>query len=68
MVPKKYLSGLGTNVDEQCHQHVRMDDDTHRGLVEASRRLIFKNGVGITGAGVEERLQAQSLTPTRVRN
>ena len=68
LVPKKYISGLGTNVDEQRHQHVRMDDDTRRQLVEASRRLIFNNGVEITGAKVEEHLQAQSLTPTRVRN
>ena len=68
MVPKKYISGLGTNVDEQRRQHVRMDDDTRRELVEASRRLIFQHGVGITGAKVEERLQGQSLTPTRVGN
>ena len=66
LVPKKYISGLGTNVDEQRCQHLRMDDDTCRELVEASRRLIFQQGVGITGAKVEERLQGQSLTPTRV--
>lgn len=45
-----------------------MDDNTHRELVEASRRLIFQQGVGITGAKVEEHLQGQSLTPTWVSN
>jgi hypothetical protein len=56
------------NVDEQRRQHVRMDDNRRRELVEASRRLIFQHGVGITSAKFEERLQEQSLTPTHVRN
>lgn len=65
-MPKKYISWLGTKVDEQRRKHIRLDNDSHRELIEASRKLIFRHGVGITGAKVEERLQAQSLTPTRV--
>jgi hypothetical protein len=61
-----YISCLGTKVDEQRRQHIRLDDDTRRELIKASRKLIFVHGVGITGAKVEERLQPQSLTPTMV--
>lgn len=66
LVPKKYISYLGTKVDEQRRHHLRIDNDSRRELIEASRRLIFLQGIGITGARVEERLQAQSMTPTRV--
>ncbi|KAF8914344.1 hypothetical protein CPB84DRAFT_1630471, partial [Gymnopilus junonius] len=65
LVPKKFIPALGTKVDEQRRKHVRLDNDARRGLVEASRKLIFQHGVGITGVAVEERLQPQSLTPTR---
>lgn len=64
LVPKKYILCLGTRVDEQQRQHIRVDDDNRRALVEALRDLIFRQGVGITGAKVEEQLQPQSLTPT----
>ena len=66
LVPKKYIPYLGTKVDEQRRRHLRIDDESRRELIEASWRLIFLQGVGITGARVEERLQAQSMTPTRV--
>jgi hypothetical protein len=65
-MPKKYISGLGTKADEQRRQHIRFDNSTRRELIEASRRFIFGHGIRITGARVEERLQAQSWTPTRV--
>ncbi|KAF8883752.1 hypothetical protein CPB84DRAFT_1686207 [Gymnopilus junonius] len=65
LMPKKYISGLGTRVDEQRRQHLRLDDVAHRDQVEAAQELIFVHGIGVTGAYVEERLQNQSLTLTQ---
>ena len=36
LVPKKYISYLGTKVDEQRWRHVRIDNDSRRELIEAS--------------------------------
>jgi hypothetical protein len=63
---KEHIPALGTKADDQRREHIRMDTDTRRELVEAARRLMFIHGNSITSKAVEDRLGPQSLTPTRV--
>jgi hypothetical protein len=51
---KAHIPALGTKADDQRREHIRMDTDTRRELVEAARRLIFIQGYGITSKAVEE--------------
>ena len=67
LIQKKYISALGTTVDEQRCQHLRIDDECRREKVETARRFIFEKGLGVKSTKVEGLLKEESYTPTRVR-
>lgn len=67
LIEKQYISGLGTRVDDQRRQHIRLDNNHRQENVELARKLIFEKGLGIKSKGVEGLLESKSYTPTRVR-
>ena len=67
LIQKKYISALGTTVDEQRRQHLRIDDERRREKVETAHRFIFEKGLGVKSTKVESLLKEESYTPTRVR-
>ncbi len=45
---------------------VRKDSEARQQKVEKARQLIYEKGIAITSKKIEDILQPQSLTPTRV--
>lgn len=58
---------LGTPQDTERRESLaRTDDDEYRGIIEAARKLIFKEHHAVDSNDVEDLLKAKSLTPTAV--
>ena len=66
LIQKQYIPGLGTMVDDQRCQHIRLDDDHRQNNVELAQKFIFEKGLGIKSKGVEGLLESKSYMPTRV--
>ena len=65
-IKKENISGLGTKVDDQCRDHLRMDTERQQSKVEKSRTWIFDSGQSVNSTWVNTLLQEDSWTPTRV--
>jgi len=65
-IKKEYISGLGTKVDDQRRANLRIDTERRQSKVENSRTWIFDSGRGINSTWVNNLLQEDSWTPTRV--
>jgi hypothetical protein len=66
LMNKKYVSELGTLNDQRRRNHIRIDSEHMRSLVERARKLIFQKGRLVNGTAIQNILGSQSLTPTRV--
>jgi len=64
---KSKISLIGSKTDTKMRvMLVRKDSEARQQKVEKARHLIFEKGIAITSKKIEEMLQPQSLTPTRV--
>ncbi|KDR76734.1 hypothetical protein GALMADRAFT_225666 [Galerina marginata CBS 339.88] len=64
-IQKRRIGGLGTHVDNQRRQHIRVDTQQRQEKVEISRKWIFVHGKGVKSKPVEDLLQEDSYIPTR---
>jgi hypothetical protein len=63
---KKYISELGTQNDSRRRQHVCIDGNHVRSLVEKARQHMFHKGRLVNGKSLQGLLGNHSLTPTHV--
>jgi hypothetical protein len=69
LVKKHDIGALGTAVDIQRRQHVRVDNRKRQRDIDAARSWIFEKGRGISSTyHVENILKPTSMIPTRVSN
>jgi hypothetical protein len=63
---KIHAGALGSRVDDQRRSHFRVDTQPRQRKVETSRKYIFEQGRGVNSKYVNDVLQEDSYTPTRV--
>jgi hypothetical protein len=63
---KIHAGALGTRVDDQRRSHFRVDTQPRQRNVETTRKFIFEQGRGVNSTYVNNILQEDSYTPTRV--
>lgn len=66
-IKKEHISGLGTTIDDQRRSHLRADNERRQAKVNRARKYIFDKGRGANSTYVNDLLQEDSWTPTRVR-
>ncbi|KAF9555015.1 hypothetical protein CPC08DRAFT_643499, partial [Agrocybe pediades] len=65
LIPKHFISSLGTKADYQCCSHTREDTAQRQRRVDTSRSWIFVNGRGVKSTAVEDLLKERSEVPTK---
>lgn len=63
---KTRAGALGTRVDDQRRSHSRVDTPSRQRKVETTQKCIFEQGRGVNSKAVNDILQEDSYTPTRV--
>ena len=63
---KTRADALDTRVDDQKHSHSHVDTPLWQCKVETTRKYIFEQGWGVNSKAINDILQEDSYTPTRV--
>ena len=67
LIKKQEISEVGTPLDLERRQDLRLDDKDRKNRIKNARRYMFAKGLPITSKKVEDLLSEKSLVPTNVR-
>ena len=66
-VPMSHVHNLGTSKDARERDTLtRINNNVRQNKVKSTRAHIYKSGLGVTSAAIEDLLKDQSLVPTSV--